>query len=164
MRETNTNSKLEYLRYMIHGRETEYSSKMPIQFESPYLVQIMEPQIVSECLRFCIAELSLLFLPPETSWAVMVTELLRPSHPPGSNILTSIYPDHLLPGTNRALNMRRPGVHSARGAHTRRGPLAGAGGLIKSDTYIKWSTVGRQNTAGLCVRVFKADGSAIKSS
>ena len=24
----------------------------------------MEPQIVSECLRFCIAELSLLFLPP----------------------------------------------------------------------------------------------------
>ena len=34
------------------------------------------------------------------------------------------------------------------GGHTRRGPLAGAGGLIKSSTYIKWSTVGRQNTAG----------------
>ena len=33
------------------------------------------------------------------------------------------------------------------GGHTRRGPLAGAGGLIKSNTYIERSTVGRQNTA-----------------
>ena len=42
-------------------------SKMAIQLEYPSLVQIMEPQIVSECLRFCIAKLPLLFLPPETS-------------------------------------------------------------------------------------------------
>ena len=40
---------------------------MAIQLEYPNLVQIMEPQIVSECLRFCIVELSLLFLPRETS-------------------------------------------------------------------------------------------------
>ena len=63
--------------------------------------KIMEPQIVSECLRFCIAELSLLLLPPETSWAVLVTEFFRPSHPPGSSILRFIYPDHSLVRTAR---------------------------------------------------------------
>ena len=42
-------------------------SKMAIQLEYPHLIQITEPQIVSECLRFCIAERSLLFFAPETS-------------------------------------------------------------------------------------------------
>ena len=43
-----------------------YSSKMAIQLEYHHLLQIMEPQIVSECLRFCIVEKPLLFR-PETS-------------------------------------------------------------------------------------------------
>ena len=67
---------------------------MAIQLEYPHLAKIMEPQIVSECLKFCITERLILFLAPETSWADLVTKFLRPSHPPGSN--TFIYPGHLL--------------------------------------------------------------------
>ena len=33
---------------MIHGRETEYNSKMAIQLDYPHLVQIMKEQIVSD--------------------------------------------------------------------------------------------------------------------
>ena len=59
---------LPYSRYIDHTvRVSGPSSKMAIQLKYPNLIQIMEPQIVSECLRFCIAELSRLFLPPETS-------------------------------------------------------------------------------------------------
>ena len=44
----------------------------------------------------------------------MGTKFFRPSHPPGSSIHTFIYQDNLLV-QNRALTIRRPGVHSARG-------------------------------------------------
>ena len=57
---------------MIHGRETGYMfSKIIgdpiIGVLYPHLVQIMEPQIVSECLRFGTAEVTLLFFASEAS-------------------------------------------------------------------------------------------------
>ena len=69
----------------------------------------MEPHMVSECLRFCIAERSLALLPPEISWADLGTI------PPTRQQYLYIYLSRSFTGTNRELTIRRSDVHSARG-------------------------------------------------
>ena len=87
----------------------------------------------------------LLLFAVEASGAELVPTFLRPSHPPGSRI--GVVVDH-----GQALNPFRvwdTPVHSAPGENTRRDLLVpGAGGLIQSNTHIKWSTLVRQITAG----------------
>ena len=133
--------KIQYLHLMISGRETEYSSKIAIPLEYPHLVQIMEPQIVSECLRFVLQSSS----PPkprEQIWSRNSWD--HPTYSAAVFICLSVQVIYWYKPHAEHTPTRRP---LSAGGHTRRGPLAGAGGILKSNYYMKWSTVGRHNTA-----------------
>ena len=67
----------------------------------------------------------------------MVTKFSRPSHPPGSSIHTLEYPDHLQVPTPRRVYDTLAKRPLCAGGHTRRGPPAGAGGLIPQEASSK---------------------------
>ena len=66
---------------MIHGTETECTSKTKIVLMGPCLAQIMEPRIWSKCLGLCITKRSLFSLPKpsEQSWSRNSWD--HPTHP-----------------------------------------------------------------------------------
>ena len=58
-------------------------------------------------------------------------EFLRPSHPPGCSVHGLEYPDHFQALTPRRVYDTLAKYPLCAGGHTRRGPPAGAGGLIQ---------------------------------
>ena len=116
---------------MIHDRKTEYSSSK-INDDPIGMPSFGTNHGTTACIGMSQIGYRSVVIPVPLSRNLVSSfghELLRPSHPPGSKIHTCL--SRYFAGTNRALSIRRPGVHSARRGHTRRRSLAGAGGLTK---------------------------------
>ena len=111
-------------------------------------VHTMELQIVAECLGFCIAQMSLLFLPKPRAQISSRNSLDHPIHPVVVLIRFSIqiiYRYKLRAGHTPA---RRP---LCAGGHTRRGPPAAQGGSFNPKLTLNDPRyVGRQNTGEKC--------------
>ena len=99
-----------------------YNTKMTIQLEYPHLVQIMGPPVVSECLRFCIAERLLLFLPKIVSRFAHEIAWDHPTHAAAVFINASVQIMYWYEPRAECTPARRPLSVEGR---TRRGPPTG---------------------------------------
>ena len=91
----------------------------------------MELRIRSKCLWIYVTERSFILFSPEKTLLRFTTKFLRPSHPPGSRTPRLVFPGDLHVLAPCWDTIRSPNIDSVRGGHTRRGPPAGAGGVIQ---------------------------------
>ena len=90
-------------------------SKMAIHLEYPHLAQIIEPQIVSECMSQILYLRVLTSVPLSRNLVSSFGRRIIETAPPSRQQYSYVYLPRSFTGTNRALSIHRPGVHSARG-------------------------------------------------